>query len=738
MSQLASNVRFEDEARVGRVIPVGAILTLAMQGITERGPVGSTVLTFSFPDFQDSYGGYTADGNAAIVANAFFDNGGSRLRMNRIVHHTDSSDASTKASAAATLELNTETLVASAGTVVSSNAEPYALANGDTLSFSVDGGGSDVATFNAAAATRTAGTTGTYNFSAGGETLTVSIDGGSVQTVTFQTSMFSTPSAATATEVAAAMNAQLTGCQVDVDSNAPRITSDRLGTGSGVNVSGGTANALLSYTTGNVAGTGDASDASAITNAEMKTLIEGDVTGVTASATSGGFLQVVTNTSGSGGSIQVEAVSTADDEIGFDNAQHDGTDAGAVATMTVDAKTDGAWANEVTVRISASSTGITGHFKLELIRSGATIESWDDLSADDTSDRFYEPIVNDPTTGSKYIVLTDLDAAVSAADQAPAVGTFGPLTGGDNGLTSLADSDFNGGTGNNGDVGLRVFDRHTDIDVLISPDRATSSHHNAMVTYCDITRSGELFTILDPPEGLTAQGMATYVMTTAALFGLSENAAIYWPRVKVLNPNKTVFGTDTKLTVPPSGHIAGVYARTDASKVGGVFEQPAGQDDEFLPRGIEELETEEVKDLKKRELLFPLNVNPISQEEGTQIFIDGARNLDITGNWPSVGEARGVIFVKKRLKPALGFIRHRNLKPRLFNDGKMTVETFMDSLRDNQAFNAYTIDFGESLNNAASRAQRQVRARLGIDMYGIGEFVIVFVGPDSTNLELAA
>ena len=180
MSQLASNVRFEDEARVVRTIPVGAILTLAMQGVTERGSVGSAVLTFDFPDWQSSYGGYTANGNAALVANAYFLNGGTRLRMNRIVHHTDASDPLTKASAAATLNLNTEALVASQGTVFSTNPEPYALADGVTLSFSVDGGGSDVATFNAAAATRTAGTTETYNLSAGGETLTVSIDGGVV------------------------------------------------------------------------------------------------------------------------------------------------------------------------------------------------------------------------------------------------------------------------------------------------------------------------------------------------------------------------------------------------------------------------------------------------------------------------------------------------------------------------------------------------------------------------------
>ena len=54
------------------------------------------------------------------------------------------------------------------------------------------------------------------------------------------------------------------------------------------------------------------------------------------------------------------------------------------------------------------------------------------------------------------------------------------------------------------------------------------------------------------------------------------------------------------------------------------------------PRSIEALETDEVKDINKRALLFPLNVNLVSQEEGTKVFFDGARVLDISGYWNSI------------------------------------------------------------------------------------------------------
>lgn len=738
MSQIASSVNFSREDRVLRKIPIGAIMTLAMLGVFERGPIGNDEgageLVFDFTDFQRVYGGYTTDGNAPLVARAYFNNGGTRMRPVRIVHFSDATDASSRTSTKAARTLQTEALAASQGAVVASIAEPYVLANGDTLSFSVDGGGSDVATFNAAAATRTAGTTGTYNLASGGETLTVAIDGGSVQTVTFQTSMFATPAAATATEVAAAMNGQLTGCSVDVDSNAPRITSDTLGTGSGVNVSGGTANAILGFTTGNVAGTGDAVNAAAVTIAELKTLIEGDVTGVTVSS-SGGYLQVVTDTSGAAGSIQVEAVSTADDEIGLDNASHAGTDSGAVNTLTITAKTDGDWANSMIPVVSPSSTAQTGYFKLEMKIGGVAVDVWDDVTMDDTSDRYIETVVNNSVTGSDYITVVDLDAVATAANQAPAIGTHSALSGGDDGLTSLGDADFNGGTGANGDVGLRVLDRFTDIDVLISPDRATSSHHNALITYADVTREGDVFVILDPPATNTASAMATYVRTTAALFQLTENAAMYWPRVKVLNPNTAVLGNTRLVTIPPSGHVAGVYARTDQSKPGGMFEQPAGLDSKFLPRGIEELETTEVTDIKKRELLVQLNVNFISQEDGTSFFIDGARPLDISGSFNTIGISRGALFIGKRLKPALGFLRHRNLKPRVYNEGKMTIEAFMDSLQAEGAFESYQADLSSALNTASVKAQRRIKARIGVAFWGIGEIVDVFIGPDSDSLQ---
>ena len=46
--------------------------------------------------------------------------------------------------------------------------------------------------------------------------------------------------------------------------------------------------------------------------------------------------------------------------------------------------------------------------------------------------------------------------------------------------------------------------------------------------------------------------------------------------MKVLNPAKSVFGSAEQLVVPPSGIVAGVFARTDSAQPGGVYDPPAG------------------------------------------------------------------------------------------------------------------------------------------------------------------
>jgi len=215
--------------------------------------------------------------------------------------------------------------------------------------------------------------------------------------------------------------------------------------------------------------------------------------------------------------------------------------------------------------------------------------------------------------------------------------------------------------------------------------------------------------------------------------------------VKMLNPSRTVFGNAATLTVPPSGHIAGVYARTDNARPGGVFIPPAGILNGIL-LGVIGFETDEVLDEAKRDLVFPKRINPLTVYPGTPRHIDGARTLKGDGNFPTVAERRGVIFIEQSLKLGLLFAKHANNTEALRAALTRTVTAFLLIQLRNGAFasvdpkKAFFVDFGDALNPPSSIDAGQVVGRVGLATAKPAEFIVLRFSQDTRALdsELAA
>jgi hypothetical protein len=748
-----SGTYFEEEQDT---LPALQTLTDAVtlcQGIAERGPL-TPQLCRSDTEFFRIFGGYTPDNFDTVAAvQQYFDNGGRLLIFCRVVHHSDPLDPTTATCATGQIDLQTSALVAGSGSILSANAAPYDLEPGDTIVVSVDGGGNLTATFNATAASRDSGN-GPFAL-VNGQQLTVSVDGGPVQTLTFATGEFANIGAATPAETAAAINGKITGAKATVVGSAVRLTSDKRGLGSGVNVTGGTANAVLGYTTGNIAGTGNVQNIDAVTSAEFKTVVEGAVAGVTVTAESG-RQRITSNTSGGSSSVQVQVASSADDEIGFDNALHAGSAAGAQNTLRAKGKTPGAYANALRVVIASPTSGEAGRFNLYVERAGVVVERYLDLSMLETDTRYALRVVNSevPGVGSNLIALEDLNAPAAFPSNAPATGTFGPLTGGSDGLVSLSDNDFIGGSGANGKVGLRKFDTE-DGDLLMSPQRATPAVQNAVVTYCEVTREGKIYPVFDPPAGYSSTQIVTYSKNTALLYDLTEYGCLDWPRIKVTNPNKAIYGDAELLVAPTSGTRCGLCARVESAKEFGVFDQPGGNAGAYLPRNVRGLETDEVLDDNVRGFVFDANINPITRKRSKRpgsngqfgpVYFDGVRNLKRTGNWPSIGQRRGVIWTKKQLDDLMDPTRHRNITDELIDQMKDKADQLLRNGARAGAFasrvpeEAYILDFGTGQNTAATRKAGQTHGRVGLATSNANEFVFIKIGPDNRQLaaELAA
>lgn len=733
MAQLLSSkvVIEEEEPRIRNIDAVQTSIA-AMVGVTERGPVNVPTLVTSFDEYKQYFGGFTADSDVALAAQGFFENGGQFLYVVRVVHFTDSTDPNTKTSAAGTLNLLTAASGPTAGTVTSGAVEPFELTPGETLDIAVDGGGTQPVTFDAAAASVTSSNTETFAL-ADGETLQFTVDGGSLQTVTFNTAEFVAIGAATAAEVAAVINAEATGIQADAPGGAVRITTDTVGTGASLASFGGTAAATLGFAAGDT-GTGDVADITAVTAAEAAALINADVTGATASPV-GGAVQIDSDTTGPSSSVQVEGTSTAL-AFSFDNATHSGTTGAAVNTLQVDAKYDGTYSADLTIQIAAATSGDSEEFNLVVLDDGLIAEEYPNLSMLDTADRYVESVINSGDEESSLISVIDLDAVVSS--QRPANGTTGPLAGGDDGLVGLVDADF--GALTTAAVGIQAMDEIQEFNILTVPGQTTSAVHNGMVTYCEDKRKGSAFPILESPAGSSATDIITYMETTAGLLGLSEFGAMYWPHVKVINPSESVFGTVETVTVPPAGHIAGIYARTDAAREGGVYDPPAGIEEGRIA-GIVGFETDEVFDEAKRDLVYPKRINILTSFPGAPRHIDGSRCLKGGGNFPFVSQRRGAIFIEQSIKNGTEFARHKNNTAELRRTVLRTIRGFLLIQMRNKAFasqepdKAFFVDLSDKLNTASVVNAGKMIGRIGLAFNTPAEFLVFRFSKDTRALE---
>lgn len=735
---LSSSVQSLRQPPEVRTAPELATAVPGFVGLTERGPLNRPVRVTSRDDYAKIFGGDKLGALTPLEVRQFFQNGGNQADIVRVLEGTPVS---------ATRTLNTPTSSPTAGMITGTTVEPFDLEPGDTLAVAVDGGAPSIATFLATAGNVTSANTEPFALT-NLDTLLVKIDGGAAQTVTFNTAEFVLIGAATAAEVAAVLNAELVGAFATVVLGAVKITSDKRGTGSAVEVTGGTGNVALAFPAGVNSGTGNVVDIDAVTVAEVKSVTEAAISGLTVSS-DGGRVKITSNTTGPTSSIAVQASSSADDELGLDNATHSGTSGSPSATLIVTASSQGVWANAASVNglqiridppTSGDETGVDAEFNLVVVQGGIDKENFSNVTMDPTSPKYVETVINATTTGSALITVADQFATAPAPDNRPAVGTF-DMTGGTDG-SAVVDSTFTGGT--DPTKGLNTLDMR-DITLLCIPDRATPGVQIAMITFAEITKNREVFAILDPPAASTRDGIQTH---RAALTD-TEQAGLYWPRLRIPNPNPSVYGTGDFVTIACSGSVAGVMARTDANSLVGAFEEPAGREVGKI-FGVVDFETDNHEVMRKsvRDVVVPKQINPITRPiSGGSIYIDGTEILHPSGIFPSIGQSRGVSNLERQIKEVLDFVRHRSNTPRLRRSMERSVRGPLLELTKNGAFAsddpalAFTVDAdipGRGINNPTVQKQKKVFIKVGVATADPAKFIVILVSKDTQALDAAA
>jgi len=149
----------------------------------------------------------------------------------------------------------------------------------------------------------------------------------------------------------------------------------------------------------------------------------------------------------------------------------------------------------------------------------------------------------------------------------------------------------------------------------------------AQIAHCE--KMGRM-AILDCPPGMNAQQVKEWRVDQAGYD--SKDAVLYWPQIKVFDP-----ATASNIFVPVSGHMAGVWARSDEER--GVYKAPANE----VIRGALAVETAITRN--EQELLNPLGINAIRAFPGRGIRVYGARTLSSDSVWRYVNIRRFYHFL---------------------------------------------------------------------------------------------
>ena len=297
---------------------------------------------------------------------------------------------------------------------------------------------------------------------------------------------------------------------------------------------------------------------------------------------------------------------------------------------------------------------------------------------------------------------------------------------------------------------MYAFDNVSDITLMCAPDRPTATTMDKLLYYCGHAdeRQGMVFAILDTSEDRSTGALAKTFKAGLSNTAYFENGAMYWPWVKIINPSNTVYGKATKsINMAPSGVVAGIMAARDSGEDEGPFYQPAGVE-AGKPVGVVALEDEDgtpgnnhkARLEAHRNLVFPDRINPITFMKGYGVFVDGARTLKGDGNFPSVGERRGVSHIERLLEAGLQWVRHRNNTPDLREDIESQVYALLYEWMQKGAFatrdpdTAFFVDVSDALNPPSVVREGKVVMRVGLATNTPAEFIVIKVTKDTRAL----
>lgn len=253
---------------------------------------------------------------------------------------------------------------------------------------------------------------------------------------------------------------------------------------------------------------------------------------------------------------------------------------------------------------------------------------------------------NSGATPSGTIVTdTEPDLSDYQGSKGPAEDPYGPL---DN--TDLVEG-----------TGLKGFEDVDEISIVCAPNEEDISGLRAeLIDHCETLK--DRFAILQEEQ------QKAYSIEGVVVERESKYAATYLPWIKVIDPL-----TKSEKLIPPGGHIAGIYARSDIER--GVQKAPANEP----VRGATALQVQLTKE--DQAILNPRGINVIRSFIGRGILVWGARTISADPDWIYINVRRLFLYIEESIEESTQWLVFEPNSERLWSRVIATLTPFLSRLR---------------------------------------------------------
>lgn len=385
-------------------------------------------------------------------------------------------------------------------------------------------------------------------------------------------------------------------------------------------------------------------------------------------------------------------------------------------------------------------------------------EAFRNLSMDARHSRYFQTILGDiagplrladrrPEGESWYVRVHDLaqDLPEPARTTALESVRFGPealedvlptgvlrparhaLEDGDDSVATLTDDTYIGVDSINPEdrTGLHSLINVDEISIVSVPGRTSAAMQGALIDHCELMRYR--FAVLDGP--MYPNDSLNDVQQQRQQFD-TKYAALYHPWLLIEDPFPVNLAKIPNFAIPPSGHVVGIYARTDIDR--GVHKSPANE----VVRGI--LGLQRILNKAEQDILnpFPVNINVIRdfRPDNRSIRVWGGRVITSDTDWKYVNVRRLLIFIEKSIDRGLQWVVFEPNAEPLWARVRRTISNFLTTVWRNGALEgtkpeeAYFVKCDRTTMTQTDIDNGRLIVVIGVAPVKPAEFVIIRIG----------